>query len=73
MIISKEAHLSRLTFLFQFYWELLLEEKQLIKTDKELARILKVAYNNKKTPEQEHYENELVKITEQIYKLMGRQ
>ncbi|MHA2390199.1 MAG: hypothetical protein ACXACW_15875 [Candidatus Hodarchaeales archaeon] len=73
MIISKEAHLSRLTFLFQFYWELLLEEKQLIKTDKELARILKVAYNNKKTPEQEHYENELVKITEQLYKLMGRQ
>ena len=73
MIISKEAHLSRLTFLFQFYWELLLEEKQLIKTDKELARILKVAYNNKKTPEQEHYENELVKITEQLYKLMGKQ
>ena len=73
MIISKEAHLSRLTFLFQFYWELLLDEKAQIETDKELARILKVGYDNKKTPEQEHYEEKLVLITEQLYKLMGRQ
>jgi hypothetical protein len=73
MIISKEAHLSRLTFLFQFYWELLLDEKAQIETDKELARILKVGYDNRKTPEQEHYEEQLVLITEQLYKLMGRQ
>lgn len=73
MIISKEAHLSRLTFLFQFYWELLLEEKAQVETDKELARILKVSYNNRKTPEQELYEEKLVLITEQLYKLMGRQ
>lgn len=73
MIISKEAHLSRLTFLFQFYWELLLEEKAQVETDKELARIFKVSYDNRKTPEQELYEEKLVLITEQLYKLMGRQ
>jgi len=73
MIISREQQLSRLTFLFQFYWDLLLEENQLIETEKELARILKVGYNNNKTPEQEHYEEQLVLITEQLYKLMGRQ
>lgn len=73
MIISKEAHLSRLTFLFQFYWELLLDEKAQVETDKELARILKIGYDNRKTPEQEHYEEKLVLITEQLYKLMGRQ
>lgn len=73
MIISKEAHLSRLTFLFQFYWELLLDEKAQVETDKELARILKVGYDNRKTPEQELYEEKLVLITEQLYKLMGRQ
>jgi hypothetical protein len=73
MIISKEQHLARQTFLFQFYWELLLDEKIEAHTAKEVALMLNLSYNNEKTEEQVYYENKLVEITATLNGLIGKQ